>query len=61
MLLEYAFIALCVAQILHFSRILLRMSQAEGAVRDAQALVQHLDWTQPTNRRRKPKKPGFWR
>jgi hypothetical protein len=62
MLLEYAFIALCLAQILHFSRILLRMTQAQGAVREAEALVQLLNWTQPaTARRRLPKKRGFWR
>lgn len=61
MLLEYAFIALCLAQVLHFSRLLFRMSQAQGAVREAQAMLQHLDWTQPGTRRRQLKKRGFWR
>ena len=61
MLLEYAFIALCLAQVLHFSRIVLGMSQARGAVREAQAMVRHLDWRRPAAPRRQPKRRGFRR
>lgn len=61
MLLEYAFIALCVAQILHFSRLLLRMRRARGEARHARALVRHLDWSRPVARRRSPGRRGFWR
>ena len=64
MLLKIAFVLLCLAQILHFSRHWLSLTRTMRASRDQEAMAVHLDWTRPAASRRAPKKRGplasFW-
>lgn len=60
MLLQYALVALCLAQMLHYGHMLVRMAGARDEMREAQALLTHLDWRRSEDRRHPRNKRGWW-